>query len=157
MNKSITAIAAATLLALGLSVASAEEPSVGVKGMYDKGTYEGTPWISGGVGENERKYLLEHHAADNNLKLEFAVTDGTYLADVDVMIAKPGGEVVMKAHSKGPWFMTKLPAGEYRVQATGFDQTFDATVSVPATGLETVVFNQWTRGEVAKETPGPGF
>jgi hypothetical protein len=157
MKTTMTTVATAALLAVLTTPASAEDPGMGAKGMYQQGTYEGTHWISGGVGENEREYLLALHAADNNLKLEFAVSDGTYLGDIDVVIAKPDGEVVMKARSNGPWFMTKLPAGTYEVQVSGFDQTFDASVSVPATGLKTVVFNQWTRGEVAGETPGPGL
>jgi len=39
----------------------------------------------------------------------------------------------------------------------GFGETFEKTVQVPATGLRTVVFNEWTKAGVAKETPGPGF
>jgi hypothetical protein len=152
-----TTTAAAALLALVITGASAEEPGMGPEGMYKQGSYKGIPWISGGVGENERNYLLEHHAADHNLKLEFAVTGGAYLGDIDVTITKPDGEIVMQAPSEGPWFMTKLPAGTYQVQASGFDQTFERTVSVPASGLETVVISQWTKEQVAKETPGPGF
>jgi len=37
------------------------------------------------------------------------------------------------------------------------DLAFEQTVEVPATGLKTVVFNQWTKKEVAKETPGPTY
>ena len=63
----------------------------------------------------------------------------------------------MNSLSDGPWFMTKLPAGTYKVQAMGFGKTFEKTVQVPATGLHTVVFNQWTNGEVAEHTPGASF
>ncbi len=125
--------------------------------MISEGSYEGTPWLSGGVGEGEREYLLQEYGDDFNLKLEFAVAQGSYLADVEVLIAKPTGEVVMNTPSQGPWFMTKLPSGTYRVRATGFDESFEKTVEVPATGLHTVVFNHWTKAEVAKETPGPTY
>jgi len=122
--------------------------------MINEGNYRGTPWISGGVGEEERKYLLKEYAEDFNLKLEFAVAQGDYLADVWVRITKPTGEVVVNSLSDGPWFMTKLPAGTYQVQAMGFGKKFEKTIQVPATGLHTLVFNQWTKAEVAEQTPG---
>jgi hypothetical protein len=154
MMKTLYAIAA--MLLLGASAVSAESAPTPEK-MISEGSYEGTPWLSGGVGEGEREYLLQEYADDFNLKLEFAVAQGNYLADVGVLIAKPAGEVVMNTLSKGPWFMTKLPAGTYRVRATGFGESFEKTVEVPATGLHTVVFNEWTKAEVAKETPGPTY
>lgn len=125
--------------------------------LYSEGSYEGRAWVSGGVGINEREYMIENFSDDYNVKLEFAIAGGEYLGDIEVLMTKPDGEVVMRAFSNGPWFMTKLPAGTYRVQATGFDQSFEKTIEVPAEGLHTVVFNEWTRAEVAEETPGPDF
>jgi hypothetical protein len=150
-----TCLAAAALLSslsavLVASAASAEE-------FYQEGSYEGRTWISGGVGINERQYLLDHFADKENVKLEFAVADGEYLGDINVLITKPDGEVVMKAFSSGPWFMTKLPAGTYRVRVSGFDQSFEKTIEVPAEGLHSVVFNEWTKPDVAEETPGPTY
>jgi len=144
------------LLLFGVSAVGAQSVPTPEK-MINEGNFRGTPWISGGVGEGERKYLLEEYADDFNLKLEFAVAQGSYLADVWVRITKLTGEVVVNSLSDGPWFMTKLPAGTYKVQAMGFGKTFEKTVQVPATGLHTVVFNQWTKGEVAEHTPGANF
>jgi hypothetical protein len=146
----------AVLLLFGVSAVGAQSGPTPEK-MINEGNYRGAPWISGGVGEGERKYLLEEYTDDFNLKLEFAVAQGSYLADVWVRITKPTGEVVVNSLSDGPWFMTKLPAGTYKVQAMGFGKTFEKTVEVPATGLQTVVFNQWTKAEVAKQTPGPTY
>jgi hypothetical protein len=67
------------------------------------------------------------------------------------------GEVVVNSLSDGPWLITKLPAGTYKVQAMGFGKTFEKTVQVPATGLHTAVFYQLTKEEVAEHTPGPPY
>ncbi len=154
MMKIWSAIAAGLLF--GASSVSAENVPTPEK-MINKGNFRGTPWISGGVGEGERKYLVEEYADDYNLKLEFAVAQGNYLADVWVRITKPTGEIVVRGLSDGPWFMTKLPAGTYQVEAMGFGETFEKTVEVPAAGLHTVVFNEWTKAGVAEETPGPTY
>jgi hypothetical protein len=146
----------AVLLLFGLSAAGAATVPTSEK-MINEGDYRGTPWINGGVGEEERKYLLEKYADDFNLKLELAVAQGSYLADVWARITKPTGEVVVNSLTDGPWFMTKLPAGNYKVRVMGFGKTCEKTVQVPATGLRTVVFNQWTKEEVAEHTPGPTF
>lgn len=144
------------LLAFGVSAAASETIPITEK-MLSEGMFRGTPWLSGGVGEGERKYILENYADDFNLKVEFAVAAGNYLADVVVKIIGPDGDVVINTLSTGPWFMTKLPAGTYRVQAMGFGETFEKTVEVGATGLVTVLFNEWTKAEVAETTPGPTY
>jgi hypothetical protein len=122
----------------------------------DQGTYRGTPWISGGVGESAREALM-NASDDYNLKLEFAVAEGNYLADVAVSINSLDGEPVLRAFSPGPWLMVKLPAGRYQVDANGFEKTFVQEVTVPAQGLETVIFNGWTKAGVAEATPGPSY
>jgi hypothetical protein len=148
--------AAATLLTLAVAAGAAEETMTSEK-PYNQGSYQGTPWVSGGVGIEERNRMLETLADDYNLKLEFAVAQGNYLGDVSVRITNADGAVVMDAKSSGPWFLTKLPPGTYGVQASGFGETFEQTVQLPATGLHTLVFNQWTKAGVAQETPGPTY
>lgn len=122
----------------------------------DKGTYLGTPWASGGVGESARETLMKKYG-DYNLKLEFAVADGNYLGDVAVSITTPDGVPVLRAFSPGPWLMAKLPAGRYEVAVNGFGKTFVSEVSVPAQGMETLIFNEWTKAGVAEATPGPSY
>lgn len=122
----------------------------------DQGTYLGTPWVSGGVGISARDELLQQYD-DYNLRLEFAVAEGNYLAGIEVSITTPDGQPVLRAFSPGPWLITKLPAGRYQVAASGFEETFVRDVTVPAQGMETVIFNEWTRAGVAEVTPGPGY
>jgi len=148
--------ASALMLAIGWSALAAQtmqesEPET----MVDDGTYQGVPWLSGGVGKGERDYLMSQRADDFNLKLEFAAQSGAYLGDMRVTIAKPDGQVVVEALSKGPWFMTKLPAGTYKVEVSGYEKSYATSVNVPAVGLETLVFNQWPTPAVS--TPGAGL
>lgn len=136
------------------SLAMADQATPAPEKMMDEGNYQGIPWLSGGVGETEREYLSSQRAEDYNLKLEFATMTGAYLGNVSVSIAKPDGELVVDALSEGPWFMTKLAAGTYRVQASGDGKTYNMSVDVPATGLRTVVFNQWTTSAVSEPASG---
>jgi hypothetical protein len=53
--------------------------------------------------------------------------------------------------------MARLPAGTYRIKASGFDESFEKTVEVPTSRLHTVLFTEWTKCEVADDTPGPGY
>lgn len=152
----------ATVLAIGLAMVgatgalAAETTLAQKKDPSDQGSYLGTPWVSGGVGESSRDQLLKEYD-DYNLKLEFAVADGNYLADVAVSITTPDGDPVLRAFSTGPWLMTKLPAGTYQVTVNGYERTFVDEVRVPATGMETVIFNDWTKAGVAAATPGPSY
>jgi hypothetical protein len=123
---------------------------------YDTGRYLGTPWASGGAGEGARQQMM-NDLGDYNLRLEFAVQDGTYLGDVAVTVTRPDGGTVLRAFSSGPWLMAKLAPGTYDVRASGFGRTFDETVTVPAGGMATVVFNQWTKEGVAQASPGPFY
>lgn len=122
----------------------------------DRGSYLGTPWVSGGVGESSRDELMQEYD-DYNLKTEFAVADGHYLADVAVTITTNNGTPVLRAFATGPWLMTKLPPGEYDVAVNGFEKTFVKDVTVPADGMETLIFNEWTKAGVADATPGPSY
>ncbi len=146
------------LLAMaGTAVAVAAETTLAQKkNPSDQGSYLGTPWVSGGVGESSRDQLMNQYD-DYNLKLEFAVAEGNYLADVAVSITSADGAPLLRAFSTGPWLMTKLPAGTYEVAVNGFERTFVKEVRVPAQGMETVIFNEWTKAGVAEATPGPSY
>jgi hypothetical protein len=78
--------------------------------------YESIPYITGGVGLNERR-ALERIGRDYNLKLVFAVTGGSYLGEVQVSIKDMAGRVILETVSDGPWFFTDLPTGKYSVTA----------------------------------------
>ena len=152
-----TILLMASMLMASMAVAFAAETTLAQKtDPSDQGTYLGTPWVSGGVGKSSREQLKKEYD-DYNLKLEFAVADGNYLADVAVSISTPDRAPVLRAFSTGPWLMTKLPAGTYEVVVNGYERTFTDKVQVPAEGMKTVIFNDWTKAGVAEATPGPTY
>jgi hypothetical protein len=100
----------------------------------------GLRYLSGGVGE-ESQQLLSAHASEFNLKLVFALTSGAYLSNVKVAIADAKGtKTLLEATSDGPWFLAKLPVGNYRVVATYAGKASERSVAVDATALRTVEF-----------------
>jgi hypothetical protein len=99
-------------------------------------------WVPGGaqaqVGDTLPAGIsLEDRGAhpDYPLKLVFATRQGPYLARIDVVVRDAAGAKVVEAFSPGPWLFVKLPAGDYRVQATRPDgRKASARVSVPGEG-----------------------
>jgi len=92
-------------------------------------TYQGIPYISGGVGEEERD-MLRQVEGDYNVKLLFAVKEGNYLSDVNVTIEDSQGKKILAAVSLGPLFYTKLPPGKYKVMAQVRGQTHQQVAEV---------------------------
>ena len=85
----------------------------------------GIRYLSGGVGDDERAEL-DALSNQYNLRLLFAMQgSGEYLAAVRVNILDAHGGTVLTAESRGPWFFTQLPAGDYIVD-----------VSTPGQGLQ---------------------
>lgn len=101
--------------------------------------YEGIPYVTGGIGLEERQ-ALKAMARDFNLKLTFAAKEGKYLNDVQVSIQDRRGNVVLEAVSKGPWLYASLPPGTYTVIASGFGESFQRVVQVPSAGQAQVNF-----------------
>lgn len=116
-------------LALSPSTASAQDvPIIG----------QDIAYASGGIGTNERDEM-QAMMADYGLKLEFAVEgSGAYLSDISVSVQR-GAETVFQVVDVGPWLLVKLPAGSYRVIAVSGDQTTEATIEVPESGLASAV------------------
>ena len=86
---------------------------------------QGIRYVSGGVGEGERAEL-DALSNQYNLRLLFAKQgSGEYLSAVQVNILDAQGGTVLTAESRGPWFFTQLPAGDYSVD-----------VSTPGQGLQ---------------------
>lgn len=103
-----------------------------------KETYHGVPYLSGGIGIGEREYLREMHKS-YNLKLIFALADGDYLADVNVVVENPGGNKVLDVESPGPWFYTKLPPGQYTITATVDGKSVNDKVNVGKRGMTDII------------------
>lgn len=72
----------------------------------------------GGIGRiSQDAMVTASHRRD--LMLTFGNDVGAYLADVDVTITSPSGEVLVKAHCPGPLMLVDLPSvGTVHVQAS---------------------------------------
>ena len=99
----------------------------------------GISYVSGGVGAASTD-RLSALAKDFNLKLVFALKSGDYVSGVDVTIADAAGKTLLKANSEGPWFLTRLPAGNFKIAATFDGKTESRTIAVGAEKLRTVDF-----------------
>jgi hypothetical protein len=100
---------------------------------------EGSPHLSGGVGKDEREQL-EAAAKDYNLKLIFAQSSGAFVADIQVTITDAAGSTVVDATSNGPLFFAKLPAGDYRIEATYAGIAKNSSATVPGNGQSVLDF-----------------
>ena len=105
-------------------------------------TAGGLSYVSGGVGTTSIE-RLNSVASDFNLKFVFALKSGDYVSDVKVTIADAAGKMLMDAASEGPWFMARLPAGNYHVVATFAGNAEKRTIAVGAQKLSTVDF-RWS-------------
>ena len=99
----------------------------------------GVSYVSGGVGTDSIDHL-NTLAGNFNLKLVFALNSGSYVSDVRVAIADAAGTMLVDATSDGPWFLTRLPAGNYQVVATFAGHAVRHQASVGSAGLRTVDF-----------------
>lgn len=97
---------------------------------------EGIPYVSGGVGTDERE-ALKALAGQYNLKIEFAATQGNYLGDIRVTLRGP---VSLDAVSEGPWFLAKVPPGSYSVTAASEGASKTMSVTVGPDIQKTLVF-----------------
>lgn len=80
-------------------------------------TSGGISYVSGGVGEGSID-RLNSLSRNFNLKLVFAMKSGEYVSGVRVIIADKKGKELLDTTSDGPWFLTRLPAGDYQISAT---------------------------------------
>lgn len=133
------ALRAVTLPALALGLLSATLQAEPAADALTFRQYNGTHYVSGGVGEDERQAIGEV-GKDFNLKLLFAEKEGAYLADVDVLVSNAKGAKVLETHASGPFLLAKLPAGKYRVVASSSGKAQDKLVAVSASQRKTVVF-----------------
>ena len=129
--QSLAHCVAATLLGLAslAPVAGANDAIVQTTGSI---TY-----VSGGVGA-ESIDQLSALSKDFNLKLVFALKSGDYLSGVRVAIADTAGKSMLNTTSDGPWFLTRLPAGNYQVVATFAGTAVTRQIAVGAANLSVV-------------------
>lgn len=128
-----TLLVSALLVPALVSVAGANSDDAIVK------TTGGVSYVSGGVGTDSIDHLSSL-AGNFNLKLVFALNSGSYVSDVGVVIADAAGKTLLDATSDGPWFLTKLPTGNYQVVATFAGHAVKRQIAVGAAKLRTVDF-----------------
>ena len=80
--------------------------------------YQGIPYATGGIGDEERAQL-ESMEPQYNLKITSAYKDGAYVGTNHVVVKDSKGKVVLDVSSDaGPLFLAQLPAGSYTVEDT---------------------------------------
>lgn len=107
----LTAVAAASLSFSAIAADSNVAPSQGGQGNVS--------FITGGVGDDEAA-AMKSAAAGYPLELQFvqrAQPRDEFLADVKVRITDRSRNVVLDAVATGPYFLAKLPAGNYQIEA----------------------------------------
>ena len=102
-------------------------------------TAGGVSYVSGGVGADSID-RLSSLAGDFNLKLVFALKSGEYVSGVRVAIADSAGKTVLDTTSEGPWFLVKVPAGNYQIVATFAGNAVKRQVAVATAASRTVDF-----------------
>lgn len=102
-------------------------------------TAGGITYVSGGVGD-ESIDRLNSMAGEFNLKLVFAMNSGEYVSDVSVVINDAKGKTVLETKSEGPWLLTRLPKGNYKIVASYAGKAERRQVAVGAKRLKTIGF-----------------
>jgi len=99
------------------------------------------PFVSGGVGEDERQEIGKL-APDYSLELLFATkgSPNEYLADIKVEIKDKNGKVVLDAVAQGPFLLAKMPPGRYSISANNDGAVKQQTVHVAGAKPHRVVF-----------------
>jgi hypothetical protein len=98
----------------------------------------GIAYVSGGIGSGQQD-TLDSVSGRFNLKLTMATKDGKYIGRADVRIVNQQGQSVLSTVSDGPLLLAKLPAGNYKVEATAEGQSLSQDVAVPAAGQKQMV------------------
>ena len=99
-------------------------------------TPQGIPYLSGGIGLDERAEM-DAAAGQYNLRLEFARADRAYLGDVRLAFRGPvSGELL----AEGPVLLLRLPAGTYAFTAVSGGVARTQTIGVGASGLRRAAF-----------------
>lgn len=121
-NKARVASLAGLPLALLLAQPLALSAQSISRGIDSEKSPEGAPFMSGGVGQEEREQMLKM-AQGYDLKLEFADRRGNYLSDVKVTVDDQHGKEILSTTTAGPWLFADLPQGKYDVKASYGNRT----------------------------------
>jgi hypothetical protein len=99
-----------------------------------------TTYVCGGVSLDEQQ-AIKALAGKYDLMLTFAVSNGAYLADVDVEITNAKGGAVLNAKCEGPIMLVDLPgSGSWRVTAQVNGQTRQKTITAGSGRVKQATF-----------------
>ncbi|MGE5469586.1 MAG: carboxypeptidase regulatory-like domain-containing protein [Bacteroidota bacterium] len=135
-------IAATLICSLGLAgfPLQAEESAISPPAI--RNTASGTPYLSGGVGDEELQQI-EQAAKDFNLKLVMAEMSGAYATGVALVITDSKGNRVLDLPAAGPLLLTRLPGGSYRIDASYEGRTLQKTVNIRPGGQQQMTLLTW--------------
>lgn len=105
-------------------------------------------WLTGGVGRDESR-AIEHEAGAYPLELVFVEKSGKrdqFLADIPVTIRDSRHRTVFDGGAEGPYFLARLPEGDYDVTARWRHWQFSRHVHVGAVH-QRVVF-EWRKADL---------
>ena len=144
MNNFIRILFCGLLLITGgaANQAAAEENVLSI----EQSEYQGIPYVSGGVGLDEREQF-DAIGKNYNLKLVFAGKRGEYTADVRVEILDRIGKKVLDAVADGPWFFSKLPPGKYTVTVTMMGKEKQQRVNIGKNQKQTTLRFYWNESD----------
>jgi hypothetical protein len=100
-------------------------------------------FVTGGVGKDEAQ-AFEQAEKQYPLTLEFVrrtKPHEEFMADVPVTIKDASGAEIVSTTAQGPFFLAKLPPGNYKVSASHDGKTQERMVRIGATGHDLVVFS----------------
>ena len=109
----------------------------------------GVTYVTGGVSDEESS-LFKQARTDYPLSIELVQKAGAhnaFTADARVKVTDSAGNVVLDAKADGPFMLVRLPAGNYRVEATLNGRsvgTKPVTVGTKGSAQAMLVFPQGT-------------
>jgi len=102
--------------------------------------YNGTLFITGGVGEEEMEQINASRG-EFNLQLLMAEKSGTYVTGVQVTITDSKGATSLDVDSAGPYLLVKLPAGTYQIKAVYDDRSQNKRVELREGKAQKMIFS----------------
>lgn len=129
------AVARALAAAILLAGAGAITPS----GAVEVRTFGEISYVTGGIGVQSREEMMPVRG-HYNLRLLFAYTTGSYLADIAVTVADTAGSTLLETVSDGPYLWARMAPGRYRVTVSHAGEAQTRHVNVPASGAADVSF-----------------
>lgn len=130
------AVSCAAALAMVSSIAATANAQSGGDPILEA---NGIKYACAGVGKVSRN---DPRWVRFPVKLEFAAANGDFLGDPDVTISDGSGKQVFQAKCNGPWVLIELPAGSYKVHATGqkgqYAKDFDIAVKAGGQTKKTI-------------------